>query len=461
MEPDSFHMILVALAPVFSQPSFQSFAFLLEGWLLAGMRAMTSTALAAQGNLPKHYASYYRFFSQGAWRADALGAALVRLVLPFAPAGWLVAVVDDTIARKSGKHIWGANVHHDPLGYVPNALCFGHNWVVLALVIRVPLVQRDVAVPVFWRLYRSRKARKGKSRQGKPERKTTGAASQKEYRTRPQLAVEMLQELRRVLGDERPLCVVGDSAYGGKSITRHLPHGTVCISRMPMNAALYQPPPPKTGKRGCPRKKGARLPSPAQMAADATPWRKATVRLYGKDVTVRYKTCTALWYNSAGSALLRIVVVRDPKGRRKDDAFYSTDPTMSVETILRIYAQRWSLEVAFRDTKQHLGFEHSQARTRKAVERTGPFAFVAYTITVVWFCRCGHRTYPVFPIMPWYRHKRTPSFLDMHAMLRAELLSPRCRAVAAGQHEFSHTPVNVHPLQKPTKANPHAHERAA
>lgn len=461
MELESFHMILVSLAPVFSQPSFQSFAFVLEGWVLAGMRAMTSTALAAQGDLPKHFTSYYRFFSQGAWRTDTLGTALVRLVLPFAPEGPIVAVVDDTIARKSGKHIWGANVHHDPLGFVPNALCFGHNWVVLALVIRVPLVDREVAVPVFWRLYRSRKARNGKTGRGKHERKTTGSTSNKDHRTRPELAVEMLHLLRGVLGDERPLCVVGDSAYGGKSITRHLPQGTVCISRPPMNAALYAVPGPRTGQSGRPRKKGARMPSPAQMAADATPWRHATVRLYGKDVTVRYKTCTALWYNSAGTAPLRIVVVRDPKGHRKDDAFFSTDPTMSVETILRIYAQRWSLEVAFRDTKQQLGFERSQARTRKAVERTGPFAFVAYTITVVWFCRCGHRIYPAFPIMPWYRHKRTPSFLDMHAMLRAELLSPRCRAVAAGQREFSYTPVNVHPLQKHTKANSHTQKHAA
>jgi hypothetical protein len=34
-----------------------------------------------------------------------------------------VAAVDDTIARKTGKHIWGANVHHDPLGFLPNTLC--------------------------------------------------------------------------------------------------------------------------------------------------------------------------------------------------------------------------------------------------------------------------------------------------------------------------------------------------
>ena len=121
MERNSLRTMLVPFAGVFSQPSYANFVLVLEGWVLAGTRAMTSTALAALGKFPKHFASYYRFFSEGAWHPDALGARLLRLVLPFAPPGPLVAVVDDTLARKSGKRIWGANVHHDPLGFMPNA----------------------------------------------------------------------------------------------------------------------------------------------------------------------------------------------------------------------------------------------------------------------------------------------------------------------------------------------------
>lgn len=452
MERDALHTMLVPLAAAFSQPSFANFVTLLEGWIVAGMRAMTSTALAARGSFPKHFATYYRFFSQGAWCPDALGTALLELVLPFAPPGPLVVVVDDTLARKTGKNIWGANLHHDPLGWLPNAVAFGHNWVVLAMVIRVPLVKRYVAVPILWRLYRSKKTRTGKTRRGKRERKTTGASGAKDHRTRPELAVELLHILRQALGDGRIMHLVGDSAYGGKSITRHLPEDTVCISRLPMNAALYDmPPAPRRGQNGRPRKKGARMPSPERMAARPNSWRKTTVRLYGKNVGVRYKTRVALWYNSAKTAPLRIVVVRDPKGRRKDDAFFSTDPDMSVQAILETYAQRWSLEVAFRDTKQQLGFERSQARTRKAVERTGPFAFVTYAITVAWFCRGGHHRYPTLPIMPWYPHKRGPSFADMHTLLRAHIL----------RQGFSHTPVNMHLFEKPTRANAHTRQRAA
>jgi hypothetical protein len=444
--------MLVPFTAVFSQPSFRNFVFLVEGWIVAGMRGMTSTALAVHKALPKHFGSYYRFFSQGAWCADALGAALLALVVPFAPRGPLVVAVDDTLARKTGKHIWGANMHHDPLAWLPNALAFGHNWVVLAIVIRVPLVQRHVAVPVFWRLYRSKKTRTGKTGRGKRERKSLGATSAKTHRTRPELAVELLQVLRKALGNERSVRVVGDSAYGGKSVTRRLPENTVCISRLPMNAALYALAPPRCpGQRGCPRKKGARLNSPQQMTGDSTRWRTCSVWLYGKNVTVHYKDRVALWYNSTRNAPLRIVVVRDPKGRRRDDAFFSTDPGLPIKTILETYAQRWSLEVAFRDTKQQLGFERSQARTQKAVQRTGPFAFAVYTITVAWFCRIGHHRYPTLPIMPWYRHKRGPSFADMQTLLKRDIL----------ERGFSHTPANIYLFQKSAKANTHAQRRAA
>ena len=264
MEHNWFHMMLVPFAEVFSQPSFHNFLFLIEGWVLAGARAMTSTALAARRDLPKHFATYYRFFSRAAWNADRVGDALLRLLLPFAPEGPLVAAVDDTIARKTGKHIWGANVHHDPLGFLPNTLCFGHNWVVLAILIRVPLLQRPVSVPIYWRLYRSKKTRTGKAPRGR-ETKNTGATSAHDHRTRPELALEMLHRLRQSAPKLRPILLVGDSTYAGKSITRHLPQDVAAIGRIPLDAALYALPPPRQpGQNGRPRVKGPRLASPQQ-----------------------------------------------------------------------------------------------------------------------------------------------------------------------------------------------------
>ena len=386
---------------------------------------MTSTALRALGSsADKHFSTYYSFLSRAVWQPDALGTCLVHLLLPYAPDGPLTVVVDDTIARKSGKQIWGANIRYDPLHFMKNALCFGHNWIMLALAIRVFLVELPAAIPVYWGLYRSKKKRSGRTARGKRERKVSGVATDKDYRTRPELAVEMLTILRDAVDLGRQIRVLGDSAYGGKSVSRHIPENTALVSRMVMDAALYEEAPePKPGRNGRPRTKGKRLASPQQMAQSQTPWHTLTARLYGRCVSVEYKTIDALWYNSAGTRMLRIVVVRDPKGKRKDDCFFSTDRSMSPEAILEAYAMRWSLEVAFRDSKQCLGFERSQCWTRKAVERTGPFAFVSYAIVVLWFCQHGHQLYPraISPV-PWYRHKRCPSFADMHHTARYALL---------------------------------------
>jgi hypothetical protein len=138
-------------------------------------------------------------------------------------------------------------------------------------------------------------------------------------------------------------------AYAGGSISRHLPINTHLISRMTMNAALYELPPLQTTGRGRRRKKGARLSSPLQMAQDPqSSWIKTTVYLYGRKVKVCYKSIDALWYSSAGSRLLRVVVVHDPSGRRRDDCFFSTDLTLKPTQILETFAQRWPLEVCFR-----------------------------------------------------------------------------------------------------------------
>ena len=52
----------------------------------------------------------------------------------------------------------------------------------------------------------------------------------------------------------------------------------------------------------------------------------------------------------------RIVVVRDPSGRRRDEAFFCTDLDRDAAFILETYSRRWTLEVTFHEAKQHLGF---------------------------------------------------------------------------------------------------------
>ena len=93
--------------------------------------------------------------------------------------------------------------------------------------------------------------------------------------------------------------------------------------------------------------------------------------------------------------------------------------TAAAVEVLIWYSWRWSVEVTFHDSKQHLGFEEPQGWTRKSVERTCPMALLLYSLVVVWFIKEGHRHYHP-KVCPWYPHKRHASFADMLATLRLE-----------------------------------------
>src|SRR5260370_581353 len=103
----------------------------------------------------------------------------------------------------------------------------GHSWVRLSLHVAFPLPPGTVwALPILVRVYRQRKNATGaRGRDGRPERKQTGPATATHYRTRPQLAREMIQIVAGWLGPRR-LRVLGDSEYAWGSISPPLPAHT-------------------------------------------------------------------------------------------------------------------------------------------------------------------------------------------------------------------------------------------
>ena len=104
----SFTPFLLAFQPCFTQPSFSSFWALTCAWILcSGRRSLTRVIQSGCLGRFKHFSSFHRFFSQACWNLDDLGHCVFQLLLPFCPE-ILTGAVDDTLARKSGRHIWGA-----------------------------------------------------------------------------------------------------------------------------------------------------------------------------------------------------------------------------------------------------------------------------------------------------------------------------------------------------------------
>jgi hypothetical protein len=396
-----FMAIVQGLSSTMTAPTFASLTTVLSGWVFAGRRTVTRMILAAGSAADKHYSSYHRLFSAARWSLDALGLALFALIEP-----WLGDVVmlglDDTLCRKRGLKMFGTGMHHDPLlssrgKAITN---WGHSWVVLGVIVELPFRRGYYYfLPLLFRLYLNKKS---------------AAKHRRVYRTRPELAVQMLGVLGKSRKNRR-FHAVADSAYGGQSVLCFLPANCDLTSRLPKNARLYAAPPErKPGTNGRPRKRGDLLPTPQQMLAGRC--RRVTLSIYGRSQTARVADQEAR-VHAAPERRLRVVAVEAVKGGRGQEAFYSTCHDAAAEQVIAWYAMRWSVEVANHDSKQHLGFEQPQGWSRRAVERTAPLAMLLYGLIVLWFAGEGHRDWRPLDC-PWYVSKAEPSFADMLATLR-------------------------------------------
>ena len=422
----SFLDLLPHFAPVFTAPTYQTFAVIVTGWVLSQRHRFITEVIFSGGKVGiGHWSRFHRFFSHAAWDIDAFSLALAKLVVTvLAPGSQLLWAVDDTLCRKRGLTLYGAGMHHDPLisSRAKALVSWGHDWVVLCLILVHPwwAPTKVFALPIAARLYINRQGlTKGKKGRGKaPRAKRTEAAADPGHRTRPELALELIELVARWFPDDEIL-MLGDSAYGGRSVLSHLPANVHLISRVAANAALYREAPPRRpGQRGPSRKKGDRLPGMAEWAADpGTPWERLDFDQFGLHAALGVKAIRALYYKAGRDRLLTIVLVRDVEGKRPDQMFYCTRTEWTARQVLSAYACRWAIECTFEYCKQFLGLEDPANRLPKAVERTAPMAMFIYTMVVVWFHREGHRSVQ-FPFRPWYRKKVEPSFADMLTTLR-------------------------------------------
>jgi hypothetical protein len=407
--PASLKGLLARFAPLFTAPSFRTFCGLACGFLAQAGKRTVCGMLAGAGlarSWPHDRAHW--FFSRARWSADDLGLAAARLVTALlVPAGQPVTVaIDDTLFRRRGKKVWAAGWFHDGSAPGPAKTGYGNNWVVAAIVVRLPMVNRPVAVPVLAKLVI----------------KDTNSAS------RLWLARRMTQMIAAALPGRR-IHVVADAAYAGKEL-RKLPPGITWTTRLRKDAALYELSPARTGRRGRPRAKGARLPSLAKLAAGAA-FAPVTVTRYGKTATIQAAAITCLWYSVFGSRPVQVVLIRDPSAAGYDLALVTTDLDASPADVIERYAARWSIEVAIEESKQVFGVGQARNRTARAVERTVPFQLACQAIATCWYATAGHDPADVAghrARAPWYTTKAQPSTADMAAKLRRVIIAARFKA---------------------------------
>jgi hypothetical protein len=367
--------LLLALAPAFTQPTFGRFTTLLAAAVLTTGRRTVANLLRTAGPLAAgHRTSYQRVLSAASWSGLQLACLLTRFVVRhLLPDGVIPLAGDDTVDGHKGKAVYGKARHRDAVrsSHSYTAWRYGHKWVVLCVLARLPFATRPWALPVLVGLYRSADDDRRRNRP---------------HRTPARIMCRLLRQLLVWLPDRR-FVFVGDAGYGTHDVARfcyrHRRRLTL-VSKFHPAAALYAPPPPYGGK-GRPRVKGAKLPKPAEAAAAARKRRRLTVGWYGGGKRrVDVVTGTGHWYKSGKTLVpLRWVHVRDVTGTHRDEYFFTTDVGLSAAAVIGRYTARWGIETTFEEMRAHLGLETTRGWCAPTVLRAAPCLFGLYTVVAL------------------------------------------------------------------------------
>ena len=206
---------------------------------------------------------------------------------------------------------------------------------------------------------------------------------------------------------------------------RNLSEPITFITRLRLDAALYEPAPPRRpGQRGRPRLKGERPANLSGVASDPDAgWEPITISgWYGaQQRTVEVLSGTAVWYNSGLRAVpLRWVLIRDPQQTFETQALLCTDLDADPERIISWFVRRWQMEATFQESRQRLGFETQRHWSDKAVERTAPSMLALFSVLTLFAHQYMAGGADIARRTAWYA-KREPTFSDALALVRKEL----------------------------------------
>jgi hypothetical protein len=409
--------VLTLFTPLFSKSVFQHVQVLLAGAILAPGKRTIASALRAMGlEEERRFCRYHRVLSRATWSSrEASRLLLGLLVEAFAPEGPLVLGVDETLERRRGKKIAAKGIYRDPVRSTHQHFVKASalRWICVTLLAPVPWARRVWALPFLSSLAYSERY-----------------AAERGLRHKPltEWAWQLLLLVRRWY-PEREMVAVADGTYASLKLLercRKLRNPIIFISRLRLDAALYEPAPPRyPGQMGRPRIKGERLPNLSKVAEDpATVWCPITVASwYGSaERMVEIVSDSAIWYSTGLPAVpLRWLLIRDPRGEFKTQALLCTDLATEPERIISWFVRRWQMEATFQEVRQRLGFETQRHWSDMAVRRTAPVLLALFSMVTLF----AHRYMPdkganAVRRAAWY-DKQRPTFSDALALVRKEL----------------------------------------
>jgi hypothetical protein len=408
--PSAAENLFLQFSIAFTQPTFQRILPLAIGAIITtGRRTVTAVLWTMRAVVDGHCSTYHRVFSRASWSLWPLGKILATAILQLIPPDEPVLVpIDDTTAQHRGKHVYGKGCHHDAVRSAHKHIVYrwGHRWIALAISVKFPFTSRRWALPVLCALYR-------------PEE--LNLAEKHRHKTTPHLALQLMAVLIHWF-PQRKFVFLGDGGYASHELAkfchRHRRHATL-VSRYHGDANLYALPTKPVKKRnGRPRTKGRALPKPQQLVTRRKLVPTAVSWYGGSDRQVELTGDTGQWYKAGkGLVPVRWVFVHDIQGTHRDEYFYTTDTSLSLEQIVSWFTARWPIETTFQEMRAHLGFETTRQHVSKSVLRTAPCLLGCFSIVCLIFAEHIRNHHIEVRITQWYS-KAEPTFSDAMATVR-------------------------------------------
>jgi DDE superfamily endonuclease len=420
--PPEIMNLLKPFAPVFQVRTWSKIQEMVIGAILAPGKRTVSSVLQVLGKSQEtSYARYHHVLNRAQWSGRVLSERLLRLVVGTLGGDPLVLGIDEHIERRQGDKIAAKGIYRDGVRSSKSHFvkASGLRWISLMVLCWIPFAQRVWALPFL----------------------TVQAPSERYHEERGQRhkritdwARQMIYQVRRWL-PQMPIVVVGDNAYAALGLLHKcqtMQDPVTLVTRLRLDAALYEPAPPYSG-RGRPRKKGKRLPNLETLVEDKeTQWKTITVRWYGGvKRKVQIVSNTAVWFHNGKEPVpLRWVLVRDPLGKFDTQALLCTDLSACPTDMVAWFVLRWRMEVTFQEARAHLGLDSQRQWSDAAIARTTPLLLGLFS----WLTLLAHLLNADQPLSfrsaAWYS-KSLPTFSDAIAWARSLLWQETFRLSAS------------------------------
>jgi len=417
--PYEIEIVLYAFAPLFSTRVWNHAQILAIGAILCTGKRTVTSALRVMGlSKDKRFTNYHRVLNRAVWSTRQGAKILLGLITFLVPPTWpLIIGIDETIERRQGKKIKHKGCYRDGVRSTKKKVvhCFGLKWICMMLIVPLPWTKRTWALPFLTVLAPS---------------KESNEVNGKRHKTTVDWACQMIKQVRRWVSD-RMIVLVGDGTYAAVSLAlccAGFSVPVILISRLRLDAALYDfPPSEQPGKRGPKPKKGKKQPSLAARINDpSTTWKRIKIVWYeGIKRPLEIFSGISLWYTPGQAPVpIKWVVVRDPKGELRTEAFFSTDLKVGEERILHWFILRWNVEVTFEESRAHLGIETQRQWSDPAIARTTPVLFATFSLVTLMADQIvKDGTLPIFQCA-WYQ-KPEATFSDAIALVRRQIWTSR------------------------------------